>query len=104
MKIIKELEELIEDEIHDVKKYAKMAAAVKEEYPSLAQTLFSISNQEETHQTALHTEVVKIIQDHRKTKGEPPAAMMAVYEYIHNRHVEKMAEAKRYQDMYKNSQ
>ena len=101
MKIIKELEELIEDEIHDIKKYAKMAADVKDEYPALAQTLFSISTQEETHQAALHSEVVKLIQEYRKTKGEPPATMMAVYEYIHNRHVEKMAEAKRYQDMYK---
>ena len=101
MKIIKELEELIEDEIHDVKKYAKMAAEVKDEYPGLAQTLFSISTQEETHQAALHAEVVKIIENHRKTKGEPPATMMAVYEYIHNRHVEKMAEARRYQDVYR---
>lgn len=101
MQIIKELEELIEDEIHSVKHYAKMAAELKDEYPSLAQTLFSISTQEETHQAALHAEVVKIIENHRKTKGEPPATMMAVYEYVHNRHVEKMAEAKRYQDMYK---
>jgi rubrerythrin len=101
MKIIKELEELIEDEIHDVKKYAKMAAEVKDEYPGLAQTLFSISTQEETHQAALHAEVVKIIENHRKTKGEPPATMMAVYEYIHNRHVEKMAEARRYQELFK---
>lgn len=102
MKIIKELEELIEDEIHDIKKYAKMAAEVKDEYPSLAQTLYAISAQEETHQAALHTEVVKIIEDIKKTKGEPPAAMMAVYEYIHNRHVEKMAEARRYQEVFKN--
>lgn len=101
MKIIKELEELIEDEIHDVKKYAKMAAELKDEYPGLAQTLFSISTQEETHQAALHAEVVKIIENHLKTKGEPPAAMMAVYEYIHNRHVEKMAEARRYQELFK---
>ena len=78
-----------------------MAAELKDEYPSLAQTLFSISTQEETHQAALHTEVVKLIEDHKKTKGEPPAAMMAVYEYIHNRHVEKMAEARRYQDIFK---
>lgn len=101
MQIIKKLEEMIEDEIHDVKKYAKMAAELKDEYPGLAQTLFSISTQEETHQAALHKEVVNLIEEHRKTKGEPPAAMMAVYEFIHNRHVEKMAEAKRYQDMYK---
>ena len=33
MKLIKELEELIEDEIRDVKKYAKMAVELKDENP-----------------------------------------------------------------------
>ncbi len=103
MKLIKELEELIEEEIHDVKKYAKMAAAVKADHPSLAQTLYTISTQEETHQAALHTEVVKIIEDYRKNKGEPPAAMLAVYDFMHKRHIDNMADARRYQDIYKNS-
>lgn len=103
MKIIKELEELIEDEIHDVKKYAKMAAAVKEDHPSLAQVLYTISTQEDAHQAAIHTEVVKIIEEYKRTKGEPPAAMMAVYEFMHKRHIENMAEARRYQDVYKNT-
>lgn len=103
MKLIKELEELIEDEIHDVKKYAKMAAAFKAEHPSLAQTLYTISTQEDTHQAAIHGEVVKIIEQYRKTNGEPPAAMMAVYEYVHKKHIDNLAEARRYQDVYKNS-
>ena len=103
MKIVKELEELIEDEIHDIKKYAKMAAEVKAEYPSLAQTLCTISTQEDSHQAMLHAEVVKIIENHRKTHGEPPAAMMAVYDYLHKRHIEKLAEARRYQEMYRES-
>lgn len=103
MKLIKELEELIEDEIHDVKKYAKMATALKEENPSLAQVLFNISAQEEQHQAAIHTEVVKIINEYKRTKGEPPATMMAVYEYIHKKHIDAMADARRYQDLYKTS-
>lgn len=103
MKLIKELEELIEDEIHDVKKYAKMAAALKAEHPSLAQTLYTISTQEDTHQAAIHGEVVKIIEQYKKTNGEPPAAMMAVYEYVHKKHIDALAEARRYQDVYKNN-
>ena len=102
MKLIKELEELIEDEIHDVKKYAKMAAELKEKYPTLAQTLYSISTQEDAHQAAIHSEVVKIVDEFKKNGGEPPAAMMAVYEFLHNRHIENLAEARRYQDIYKN--
>ena len=101
MKIIKELEEMIEDEVHDIKKYAKMATEVKTEYPGLAQVFYNISTQEDTHQAMLHAEVVKLIESYRKTHGEPPAAMMAVYEYVHKKHIERLEEARRYQEMYK---
>ena len=101
MKQIQELEELIEEEIHDVKKYAKMAAAMKKENPALAQVLYNISVQEDGHQAAIHAEVVKIIEAYKKSHGEPPAAMMAVYDFMHKRHIEKLAEARRYQELYK---
>ena len=103
MKIIKELESKISDEIEDIESYAKMAASVKAESPGLAQVLYNISMQEDAHQAALHAEVVKIIEEHRRTHGEPPAAMMAVYDYIHKKHIEELAEARRYQDIYKTS-
>lgn len=103
MKIIRDIEEMIEDEISDIKKYAKYATELKAEHPSLAQTLYTISTQEDSHQAMLHAEVVKIIENHRKTHGEPPAAMMAVYDYLHNRHIEKLAEARRYQEVYRGS-
>ena len=103
MKLIKELEELIEEEIHDVKKYAKMAAALKDENPGLAQVLYTISTQEDTHQSALHTEVVKIIEEYKRTNGEPSAAMLAVYEFMHKRHIDNITEARRYQEVYRSS-
>ena len=103
MKLIRELEEMIEDEIHDIEKYAKMAAQVKDEHPALAQVLYNISVQEDAHHAALHNEVVRIVEEYRRTHGEPPAAMMAVYEYVHKRHIEKLAEARKYQDVYKTS-
>lgn len=102
MKLIRDLEELIEDEVSDIKKYAKMANEVREEYPQLSQVLYTISVQEEGHQKMLHNEVVKIIGDYRLAHGEPPASMMAVYEYMHKKHIDKLAEAKRYQDLYRN--
>ena len=102
MKLIKELEELIEEEISDVKKYAKLAVELKDENPALARVLYDISTQEDTHQAMLHSEVVKIIEHHRKNHGEPPAAMMAVYEYVHKKHIECLASARRYQEMYRN--
>lgn len=102
MKLIRDIEDLIEDEVHDVKKYAKMAVELKADHPQLAQVLYTISAQEEGHQQMLHGEVVRIIEQYRREHGEPPAAMMAVYEYVHKKHIDKLAEAKRYQDMYRN--
>lgn len=102
MKLIKYLEDAIEEEIEGVKGYAKKAVELKDEHPALAQVLYNISVQEDAHQAALHKEVVKIIEDHRRTHGEPPAAMMAVYEYVHQRHIDALADARRYQDVYKN--
>ena len=61
MKLIKELEEMIEDEVHDIKHYAKKAIELKVEHPSLEQVLYTISTQEDSHQAALHAEVVKLI-------------------------------------------
>ena len=101
MKVIKLLEELIEDEVCDVKKYAKLAVEYKDEHPALAQVFYNLSVQEDSHQAELHNEVVKIIEAHRRTHGDPPATMMAVYEYVHKKHIEKLAEARTYQDMYK---
>jgi hypothetical protein len=102
MKLIKDLEELIEDEIHDVKKYAKMSCELKSEHPQLAQALYTISTQEDAHQQIIHAEVVKLIEAYKREHGEPPAPMAAVYQYLHERHVEKLAEAKRFQEMYRN--
>ena len=76
MKIIEKLSDRIDEEIGDVKYYAKLATEVKAEWPGLANVLYNISVQEDTHQAALHAEVVKLIEAHRKTHGEPPAAMM----------------------------
>lgn len=101
MKIIKLLEELIEEEIHDVKKYAKLAVECKEEHPALAQVFYNLSTQEDTHQASLHSEVVKIIEEHRRTHGEPPAEMRAVYDYVHQKHIEALAKARTLQEMYK---
>lgn len=101
MKIIEELEELIEEEISDSKKYAKMAIELKETHPGLAQVLYTISTQEEAHKNMLHNEVVKLIESYRAKHGAPPAEMGAVYDYIHKKHIEKAAEAKRYQELYK---
>ena len=102
MKIIQKLTDLIEEEVHDMEKYAKLAAEYKDEDLALASLFYELSTEEEKHQAMLHDEAVKIIRDYRKTHGDPPAAMQAVYEHLHKRHIEKIAEAKNFQEIYRN--
>ena len=101
MQIIKTLSKKIEEELCDAKDYAKMAIKNKEEYPGLSRTLFNISLQEMEHMGLLHNEVADIIKKYREEHGEPPADMMAVYNYLHDEQIEKAAEVKALQNMYK---
>ena len=101
MKLIKELSERSEEEIDSADEYVKEAIKLKNEHPSLAKTLYDISNQEMSHIDMLHTEVVKLIEEHRRTHGEPPAPMMAVYEYLHERHIDKVNTIKLLQAEYR---
>ena len=101
MRLIEILSEKISEEISDAKSYAKMALENRESYPDLAQTLYDLSQEEMGHMARLHTAVTNIIEQYRKTKGEPPADMLAVYNYLHKKQIEKAAEVKNLQGMFK---
>lgn len=101
MKIIKILSDKIKEEICDAKSYASMALEYKDEWPELSRTLYNISTQEMEHMNLLHNEVAAIIRKYRETKGDPPVEMMAVYDYLHKEQIEKAAEVKTLQNMYK---
>lgn len=103
MKIIKILSEKIREEICDAKAYVKMAIEYKDEYPDLSRTLYNLSMQEMDHKNVLHNEATEIIKRYRETNGEPPADMMAVYDYLHKEQIEKALEVKTLQTMYKES-
>ena len=101
MKIIRQLSDMIEEEIHDAKKYIECALKMKEERPELSKRFYNISLQEMEHMKTLHDSVVEVIADYRKEHEEPPAVMQGVYDYLHEKHIEAAGEVKALQTMYK---
>ena len=101
MKIIETLSDRIAEEIHEAKTYAMMALEHREDYPDLARTLYDLSAEEMGHMSRLHSAVAEIIEQYRKTNGEPPASMLAVYDYLHKKQIEQAAEVKRLQEIFK---
>lgn len=103
MRVIEILSNKIEEEVCDARSYIKMAIEYKEEYPELARTLYNLSAQEMEHSNMLHSEVTEIIKRYRETHGDPPADMMAVYDYLHKKQIDKSLEVKMLQSTYKES-
>ena len=101
MKIIEYYTDKIAEEIKDAKNYAMKALELRDTDPDQAQALYDISVEEMGHMSMMHGLVVGIIEKYRKEKGEPPADMMARYNDLHQKAIEKAAKVKNLQEMYK---
>ena len=100
MKIIKCLCEDMECTLDAAEEDIKKAIMYKEEYPVAAKSFYTKSVMLMDSIKPQHDAVVALIEEHRKSKGEPPAPMMAIYNYMHERHINKAAAIKALQDMY----
>jgi hypothetical protein len=76
---------------------------MRDEYPEIAEHMYKRSLEEKAHADGLHKDVVKIIEAYRAEKGDPPADMMAVYNYLHKQHIDAYSKAVAYQNQYKDS-
>ena len=101
MKLIEKLSAMVDEEIEDATKYAKCAVKYKEERPALAKTFYDLSGEEMRHKTILQAEVEAVIQKYRQEHGEPPEKMKPIYDYLHEKQIERAANVRRLQDMYR---
>ena len=101
MKIIEKLSEKIEKEIDCAEEYARCALNYKEARPQLAEVYYQIATEKMQHMLLLHNQVVAIIEEYKKTKGEVPEAMQTLYEILHRKHIEHAAAVKGMLALYK---
>ena len=59
-----------------------------------------LSLEEMRHMALLHEQVVKIIDEYRKANGNPPVAMQAIYDFLHEKFMRETKEIKIMQNMY----
>ena len=100
MEIIKSISQKIEAELEDAEKYIKCAYKVADEYPQLADTYYRLSLAEMEHVTMLHDNVVRIIEEIKRTT-EVPEAMQILYDYVHDRQIKWAAKIKSKQEQFK---
>lgn len=94
MKIISKISDLIDEELCDAEKYVNLALNTREDYPNLSATFYKLSSEEIGHVNMLHEQVVSMISEYRRSNGDPPEKMQAVYDYVHGKHIEKANEIK----------
>ena len=100
MKIIAKIVDMIQDELDGAEKYALCAIKWKTEYPKLSARLNELAGVEMQHSRILHDEVTRLIESYRQEHGEPPADMLAIYNYEHEKAIKKAAQIKSLIDEY----
>lgn len=101
MWIIQELSEMALEECEGADHYISRALELREKYPKLADLLHKLSAEEMQHVSALQDMAQAMIEEYKKDKGEPPADILAVHNYIHRKQLECEAQIKAKQSLYK---
>lgn len=101
MLIIKKLSGMIKEEIGDAEKYANCALKHKDDDKALADTFYTLATQELQHMDMLHAQVVRLINEQKAKKGDPPVGMQEMYDYIHEEQIEDVKEVRLLLSIYK---
>ena len=79
----------------------KQALIYKNEWPDVAQKYYLDSIDLINMHQRYHDQIIVLINGYKKEKGEPPAPMMAIYNYMHERLIEQFAKIKAWQEEFK---
>lgn len=100
MTIIKCMSEDIENTMNMAENNIKKAIEYKDKYPIAAKAYYTKSIALMENIKGMHDGVSALIKAYRDEKGEPPAPMLAIYDYLHERQINQAALIKTLQDIY----
>lgn len=101
MKEIKYLSEYIQEELEDAEKYAKAALRYKDVDREFSQVFAELSKQELAHSETLHHQAVRLIKSQTDKGVTVPASMQAVWDWEHDKMMDRTAKIKQMLDMYR---
>ena len=101
MKEIKKLVGLIDEELHDSEKYAKLALEYKDGNKELASLFYSLSIEEHKHMTMLHNAVTKLIESIPPDADPRTEGMKIAYDLLHEKAIDKEKEVGVLQSLYR---
>ena len=101
MKILKELIEKADDTLEEVEWYAEKAHVLRHEHKALADVYIKVAEMHVAIYNMLHERMVELIKEEREKGVAPPPAMLAIWEYEHEKLVKDFSEAKMLIEEYK---
>ena len=103
MKILKHLISKGDDTLDEIGWYAEKALMYKNEHKALADTYIKIAEIHLSVFDMLHKQMIELIEEHKRMGHTPPADMLAIWEYEHEKMIKELKEDKILIDEYKKS-
>ena len=101
MKILKDLIKKANDTMEEVEWYAEQAHHLRTEHKSLADAYIDIADTHVKIYSTLHGKMVALIEEEKKKGVQVPAAMLAIWDYEHEKLIREFSEAKFLVEEYK---
>ncbi len=101
MKILKDLIAKADDTLEEIEWYAEKAHHLRVDHKELADTYIKVAEMHVTIYNMLHERMVALIGEQRKTGTPPPAGMLEIWNYEHEKLIKEFSEAKFLVEEYK---
>lgn len=101
MKILKDLIKKADDTLDEIEWYSEKALMYREDNKAVADIYNKIADMHVTIYDMLHKQMVDLIEQKKRDGHQPPAEMLAIWDYEHEKLIREFKEAKVLVEEYK---